>query len=77
MTGHRCADSHKLCCKAGALKLMAINSLGDEVFLVMDGKVVTFANPAVRLTQLASQRCSTHCSPVLLTLYCKTRRCEY
>ena len=38
MTGRRCADSRKLCCKDDALRLMAINSLGDEGFLGVDGK---------------------------------------
>lgn len=38
LTGHKCADSRKLCCKDDALRLMAINSLGDEVVLVVDGK---------------------------------------
>jgi len=37
-TGRRHAGSHKLCCKGDALRLMAINSLGNEGVLVVDGK---------------------------------------
>lgn len=32
VTGRRCADSHKLCCRDDALRLIAINSPGDEGF---------------------------------------------
>lgn len=81
MTECSCVASHEVFCKHDALKLKAINSMGDMVRgRRVEGvgdclvKIVIFANLSARQAQLTSQSLSTYCSPVLLLKDCKSRK---